>query len=81
MWLAADEYGEYLFFYNKPIRFRGSWYTGNPYETTSVELAEGETLRLIGRTLTWEDEPVEYTEEMMEGKDEEFANAKKFIGL
>lgn len=39
---------------------------GLKYETDSVILPSGTIRKLIGRDLTWQDEPVELTEEMVE---------------
>lgn len=54
-WLAADEFGEYIFL-EKPKRSRHEWHVDdlNKY----AELGFGELHRLLGRALTFEDEPV-----------------------
>ena len=64
-WLAADEDGEWLF-KHKPKRAESGdwWYVNARAANTNLDwelakLAHGEIKRMIGRTLTWEDEPVE----------------------
>lgn len=56
MWLAADEFGEYLFAENKPKREDNIWVSDD--EMDSVKLEEGEIYRLLGRNLNIKDEPV-----------------------
>lgn len=62
-WLAADVEGEWIF-KHKPKRADCWWYANPWTATTSLELeaaqlAFGEIKRMIGRELTWDDEPVE----------------------
>lgn len=64
-WLAADEDGEWLF-KHKPKRAESGdwWYVNARAANTNLDwelakLAHGEIKRMIGRTLTWNDEPVE----------------------
>jgi hypothetical protein len=59
-WLCADKYGE-IIATEKPERSlaaEGAWLVA--YE--DINLPKGSIKRLIGRELTWEDEPVEFTE-------------------
>ena len=56
VWLAADEHGEYVFL-EKPKRGENEWYAEGLF--SFEELAFGEINRLLGRTLTFEDDPVE----------------------
>lgn len=64
-WLAADEDGEWLFKHKPKRAESGDWWyadakaaTGN-MDCELAQLAHGEIKRMIGRTLTWEDEPVQ----------------------
>lgn len=61
-WLAVDQNGNEYVYEIKPTRvketliIRGHWYE-NGY--SSVRLPDGSIEKLIGRKLTWDDEPVE----------------------
>ena len=74
-YVAVNEYGTEVMFHNKPTRQKGGrkgwdywldeetyWeirrYTTNA-DDYSIKLPSGSIEKLIGRTLTWEDEPVE----------------------
>lgn len=54
-WLAVDKDGSEWITTDKPYRFDDVWY--EDYE--QVKLSKGSIQKLIGRSLTWEDEPVE----------------------
>lgn len=61
-WLAVDNSGDECIFQSKPHRSKGYktwdidyWAT---YETDIIELPKGSIKKLIGRELTWDDEPV-----------------------
>ena len=70
VWLCVDSNGAEVVFNNeisgKPARlhfgefdqYYGMWGNGSDM----VELPKGSIKRLIGRELTWEDDPVEFTE-------------------
>ena len=60
-WVAADSLGNELIFNRKPIRDKLFWNVNCYWE--EVELPKGSIKKLIGRDLTWEDEPVELKEE------------------
>jgi len=66
-WLAVDKFtgdkkGEYIFD-SIPIRGSCFWNPPDYIDAGSViELPKGTIKHLIGRDLTWEDEPVEFTE-------------------
>jgi hypothetical protein len=73
-WLAVDKDGTESIFITKPIRnntlyvdlehtkYAEIWNTDD-YEDIGIELPKGSIEKLIGRKLTWEDEPVELKEE------------------
>lgn len=58
-YLCVDKDGTEIIFAERPRRFRSIWIgrekTGDKY----VELPHGSIAKLIGRELTWSDEPVE----------------------
>lgn len=64
VWLAVDEYGFETISNVKPRRekFENIWIV-NDYDSHGdehiIELPQGSIEKLIGRKLTWEDEPVE----------------------
>lgn len=63
-WVAVDSNGTEAVYTNKPERFSydqdlGAWYDFNGKD---VRLPSGSIEKLIGRILTWEDEPVELKE-------------------
>lgn len=74
-YVAVTEYGTEKMFHNKPTRQKGGrkgydyWLDEETYweirkhttcaEDYSIVLPKGSIEKLIGRTLTWEDEPVE----------------------
>lgn len=63
-WLAVDKDGTEYIYSDKPERFKGVWETsyyeaGDPMQGM-VLLPKGSIKKLIGRDLTWEDEPVKY---------------------
>jgi hypothetical protein len=60
-WLCTDKNGYDFITTSKPERsrsFDGVWLVA--YE--DIQLPKGSIKRLIGRELTWDDEPVEFTE-------------------
>lgn len=61
-WLAVNKDGTEYIFSNKPYR-RNFVKTGSEWicnvNTECVNLPQGSILKLIGRELTWNDEPVE----------------------
>ena len=70
-WLAVDSKGSETIFAEKPIRSKFNvWlvrvvFSMNPdsetitNDTSFIRLPQGSIKKLIGRDLTWEDEPVE----------------------
>ena len=63
-WLAVDKTGEENIFERKPIRnLFGMWLPDTTCddceESDCIILPQGSIKKLIGRDLTWEDEPVE----------------------
>lgn len=68
-WLAIDRECKEWIFSNKPQRLssKGEW-IDEVFEDyirfiTDIELPKGTIKKLIGRDLTWQDEPVELKEE------------------
>ena len=57
-WLSVDKDGAEFFSILKPDRGIVEWVTVSNY----VELPRGSIAKLIGRKLTWDDEPVELVE-------------------
>ena len=60
-WVAVDKNGTEAVYTNKPERFLydqnvGAWYD---FYGKDVRLPSGSIEKLIGRKLTWENEPVE----------------------
>ena len=63
VYLAVDKNEAEFLSTLKPVRGLKEWVTGGNY----VELPKGSIAKLIGRELTWDDEPVE----LVETKDKE----------
>ena len=62
-WLAVDEDGEEYIYEHKPFRDKILMAYLNVEETNYVTLPKGSIKKLIGRELTYADEPVEINEE------------------
>lgn len=65
-WLAVDKDGTENIYYLKPERKIECWVAEEnlpEYYRDMIELPHGSIKKLIGRKLTWEDEPVELKEE------------------
>lgn len=61
-WVSIDGDGSECMFASKPLRIKGykSWVVDdNKYLIDQIELPKGSINKLIGRELSWEDEPVE----------------------
>jgi len=58
-WVATDQNGEEWIYAEIPVRGDTVWYSsvGN-----YIELSKGSIRKLIGKDLTWQDEPVELKE-------------------
>lgn len=64
-WVAVDKDNTEWLYKNKPLRkstmfysiSQGEW--GEEIEENGIELPKGSIIKLIGRDLRWEDEPVE----------------------
>ena len=62
-WLAVDKKGDECVHDIKPTRDNEyMWWSAWDDEGSTIELPKGTIKRLIGRELTWDDEPVEFTE-------------------
>lgn len=57
-WVAVDKDGSECVYQDKPIR-KNELFDRREYESELVLLPKGSIKKLIGRELTWEDEPVE----------------------
>ena len=68
-WVAVNKNGKEGIFHYKPTRVEklSSWYDeeeyGGVFYNTEIFLPKGSIKKLIGRDLTWQDEPVELKEE------------------
>lgn len=66
-WLAVEKDGSEYIFAHRPSRIGRFWddvvYANYVQFSTSIKLPKGTIKKLIGRELTWEDEPVELKEE------------------
>lgn len=64
-WLCIDEDGQEMIFDNKPYRdtssVGGYWNRNKEEDYCNVDLPKGTIKKLIGKDLTWEDEPYEFT--------------------
>lgn len=63
-WLAVDKSGEEYIYDYEPVRANNFYWTADCDKHgesigESVELPKGSIKKLIGRDLTWDDEPVE----------------------
>lgn len=59
-YLVVDRIGVEVIFQDKPIRYSDSvWDVGSFGIQDRVYLPEGTIAKLIGRSLTWKDDPVE----------------------
>ena len=64
-WLAVDYIGEWLFNY-KPDMWIGDcvehnyWLSQDRYDACGIQLPKGSIKKLIGKDLTWNDEPIEF---------------------
>lgn len=74
-WVATDAYGDEYIFQNKPKK-DGNWWVDPIYESfdgqggtltyhhnSDIGLPKGTIKKIIGRNLTWKDEPVKLKEE------------------
>lgn len=57
-YLACDKDGTEIIFAERPRRFRSVWIEREKTKNKYVELPKGLIAKLIGRELTWSDEPV-----------------------
>ena len=64
-WLATDKDGEEYIYDSKPIREGNIWITEGLYDNVN-KLPEGSIEKLIGKKLTWDDEPYEILSESEE---------------
>ena len=65
-WVAVDRIGREGIFDRKPVRDLNSWTDASyVFNDSEICLPRGSIKKLIGRDLTWEDEPVELKEEQL----------------
>ena len=57
--LAVDKDGEEYIYDSEPVRYRYDRFPHWDCDTHWIELPDGSIEKLIGRKLTWDDEPVE----------------------
>ena len=62
-YVAVDKNGQEVITESKPFREVTIWQTDDG-TNNSVDLPKGSIEKLIGKKLTWEDEPVELKEEL-----------------
>ena len=70
-WVAVNKYGSEQMFRNRPMKFRSFWVDYQELgkisevlkrdfdEDCSIDMPSGTIEKIIGRKLTWDDEPVE----------------------
>ena len=58
-WVAVDENGDEFIYRSEPYRLQNYLYMCDNY---FVELPKGSVEKLLGRKLSWKDEPVELKE-------------------
>ena len=58
-YLAVDKIGVEVIFQDKPSRVANTWCVDGFRIEDRVYLSDGTIKKLIGKDLTWEDEPVE----------------------
>jgi hypothetical protein len=64
-WLAVCDKGMELIFNIKPMRLIEHKCFVVDVEDSAIKLPKGSIKRLIGRDLTWDDEPVEYADDLL----------------
>lgn len=62
-WVCVGFSGKELVCQGKPTRYNDRYWMMSPVYNDSVSLPKGSIKRLIGRELTWDNEPVELKEE------------------
>ena len=62
-WLCVGFSGKEMICQRKPARYEDKYWMMNPINNNSVDLPKGTIKKLIGKDLSWEDEPVEFREE------------------
>lgn len=62
-WLAKDIWGREFIFDKHPYYSIGHWHHPNGLSGSTIKLPSGSINKLIGRELTYKDEPVELKED------------------
>lgn len=77
-WLCVDENGQEMIFDNKPYRdissVGGYWNRSKKADYCNVDLPKGTIKKLIGKELTWEDEPYKF---ILQDEDKDYITTKK----
>jgi hypothetical protein len=66
VYVAVDEDGEEYIYSSKPYRHYDMWVTDSPKEESCFNLPSGTIEKLVGREITWKDEPVRITIKLLE---------------
>lgn len=61
-WLCVEYSGEEMICQRKPTKYDERCWMMSPINNNSVQLPKGTIKRLIGKELTWNDEPMELKE-------------------
>lgn len=81
-WVAVDKDSTEIIFTDKPCRMYDDVEDCEYWDTTSgmfVVLPKGTIKKLIGKTLTWEDEPVELKEDTVEKITIDIADYRRYL--
>lgn len=57
--VAVDLHGHEEVYRNRPIRLNNGYWWDNVDEESEILISKGTIEKIIGRALTWDDEPVE----------------------
>lgn len=63
VYLAVDKYGNEFVFESKPRKNKW-WWVLDPKDSVVIELPKGSIFKLIGKNLTWDNEPFQLTNKL-----------------